>query len=94
MEDSIEQSSHHVYHEGFPIRSDDRISLFHRMMRSRTGIIFFLIFTLSLTVFPGIFIATFFGLLLVTRVIRETRVRKFMLNWCFGAWLHMEAVSI
>ena len=85
-------ASQHVYHQGFPLKTGDRISIFHRLTRTRVGIVLFLLYVLGFIVFPISFVVVITLTILRLRLMRHVYIRRFY-DWGVGRWLLLMAVS-
>lgn len=84
-------ASQHVFHEGFPLMKDDRISLFHRLTRTRFGIILFVLYIICFVVYPVSFVVVVTFPILRLRLTKHIYIRRFY-DWAVGRYLLLMAV--
>ncbi len=92
MYDTNGRQDRHVYHQGFPLPADARISTFHRLIRGKVGVVAFILLSVMMTILPGLVYSWPTFIFLVTGLVSRDRCRRFV-NWSFGVWLYMESVS-
>ena len=82
----------HVYHDGFPLKKDDRVSLFHRLMRTRVGLALFVLYMLIFSMPCLSLVIIVSVVLLQLNLVNHIYMRRFF-DFGIGTWLFFMAVS-
>lgn len=86
------ESDNHATFEGFPIPPQDRISLCHRLARTRLGVAVFVLLVLGLSIIPSIMVPITFLFVIGTGLVRHTTMRR-LSDRIAGCWIYSVAVS-
>lgn len=92
MSDSNFDHSQHVYHEGFPLREGDRLSLLHRITRTRPMIVLFLLVLAIFSVIASVYLQLFVFIIGWSGVIGHVKLRRFA-DWAMSTWICAICVS-
>lgn len=83
----------HVHHEGFPLKKNDRVPLFHRLTRNRVGLLLFVLYMLVFSV-PCLSLAIVVSaVLLKLNLVSHIYMRRFF-DFSIGTWLFLMAVRV
>ena len=85
-------STDHTTHNGFPIPPHNRISLLHRLTRTRLGVVVFVTLVVGFSIVPSTVIPITFLFIVSTGLVRHGVIRKIS-DHIAGCWIYSVAVS-
>ena len=77
---------------GFQIPHHDKISLFHRLTRTRVGVALFVILMLGFSIVPSTIYPITFLFIISTGLVKQSTMRK-LSDYIPGCWIYSVAVS-
>ena len=92
MDADLSTGSDHTSYAGFPIPHHDRISLFHRLTRTRVGVALFVVLVLGFSIVPSTIYPITFLFIISTGLVKQSMMRK-LSDYIPGCWIYSVAVS-
>ena len=92
MTDSDIDHSQHVYHEGFPLLEGDRLSVLHRITRTRLIIVLFLVALALFSSIAGVYLQLFVFIIGWLGIVGHIKLRRFA-DWSMSTWICAICVS-
>lgn len=82
----------HVHHQGFPVDEKSLPSPFHRLMRTRAFLVFWVLFIIAYSTVPVVFLTAYVFIIGALGIVGHRKLRTFS-DWSIRSWLCTLCVS-